>query len=66
MMKVTVEITTWFGDNEKTFGENHHKKGEEGKDLGEFACPWVFNCAPQPRPPLKMIYEIEKDKFPIK
>ena len=47
-----------------TFGKDHHEKREEGKDLSEFACPWIFNCAPQPGPPLKMRYKVRKIKSP--
>ena len=36
------------------FCDSHHEEGEEGENLGEFAGPRVFDCAPQPRAPLKV------------
>ena len=47
----------------KHVGDNHHEEREESEDLGEFAGPWIFNCAPQPRPPLKMCNKVRKEGY---
>ena len=40
------------GDDEGHRGDQDHGKGEERKDLSQLGCPGIFNCVPQPGPPL--------------